>query len=130
MRIDCALLCDAATAREGLLHILGAGIARAERESYPAPLGMALALRIMLHPTEADREHELRMVLMAEDGQSVAQATIGFGVTEADQAMPGEELAVSIPVPMYDLLLPKAGRYSFELLIDGMHQQSVPFVAG
>ena len=129
MRVDCALLSDSVTVREGLLHILGGGITRIRRPEYPAQLGLALAVRIMVHPTEAEDGHQLRLILQAGDGQAVMQLQATFGIGKPDDALPGEELAVSLPVPMYDLALPAPGSYSFELLIDGIHQTSVPFVA-
>jgi hypothetical protein len=127
VRIDCALLCDAATVREGLLHILGGGVTRATRESFPAPLAMTLALRIMIHPTEAARPHELTMVLQAEDGERVVEMSVEFGLNEPGAIAAGEEVSLPIPIPMPDLPLPQAGSYSFELLIDGIHQATVPF---
>jgi hypothetical protein len=130
MRIDCALLCDAATVREGLLHVLGGGISRAGRPQYPAPAGLTLALRILIHPTEADREHQLDVRLQGEDGQDVAAVSITFAVSNAVELEPGEQASLPLPLPLpAEVLLPAPGRYSFELLIDGIHQTSVPFIA-
>ena len=129
MRVDCALLCDAVTAREGLLHILGGGITRLGRGEFPAPLNVALALRVMVHPTEADKLHELEARLLAEDGVLVARVQIDFALAPTGTVRPGEELAVAFPVPLHTAQLPEDGAYSFELLIDGVHQASVPFVA-
>jgi hypothetical protein len=129
MRIDCALLCDAVTIREGLLHILGGGITRLARPEFPAPLNVALAVRIMVHPTECDRDHTLQVRLVDADGHEVGRLDAGFAIREPGDARPGEELAIAIPVSVHALPLPTAGAFSFELLIDQMHQVSVPFVA-
>jgi len=129
MRIDCALLCDAVTVREGLLHILGGGVTRANRPQFPSPLTMMLALRIMVHPTEAASEHECRVLLLSVDGEEVAAIAIGFGVTDPSALTPGEEASLPIPINVSNLPLPAAGPYSFEILIDGIHQASVPFLA-
>lgn len=129
MRIDSALLCDAATVREGLLHVLGGGITRAGRTSFPAPLGMTLALRILIHPTEADRPHQLEVRLQGEDGDAVANFAIEFGMDDTGQLEPGEHASLPIPLPLGALELPHPGVYSCELLIDGIHQTSVPFRA-
>ncbi len=59
MRIDCALLCDAATVREGLLHVLGGGIAHAVRPSFPAPAAMSLAVHVWVTQDEATGDHVL-----------------------------------------------------------------------
>ena len=127
MRIDCALLCDAATVREGLLHVLGGGVTRATRDSFPAPLAMTLALRVMIHPTEAAKAHELTMILLAQDGERVVELSVEFGLNDPESIPTGEEASLPLPIPMPDLPLPHAGSYSFELLIDGIHQATVPF---
>lgn len=130
MRIDCALLCDAATVREGLLHILGGGITRVQRPSYPAPLGMTLAMRILVHPTEFDRAHQLEVQLQGEDGQRVAGLDATFQAGNSGDLAPGEEASLALPLAFPEVVqLPSPGRYSFELLIDGIHQATVPFLA-
>jgi hypothetical protein len=130
VRIDCALLCDAATVREGLLNVLGGGVTRAYRSEYPAPLNLTLAVRILVHPTEADRPHTLSVRLQGEDGQAIAAVDGEFRVGDPSSIHPGEEaslpLALTFPP---EVALPQRGRYSFELLIDAVHQATVPFVA-
>ena len=130
MRIDCALLCDAATVREGLLHVLGGGITRAGRPEYPAPLDLTLALRILIHPTEMDRRHQLEVRLQGADGEPIAGFEIAFESTDPGDLEPGEHASLALPlVPPPTVGLPKPGRYSFEVLIDGVHQATVPFIA-
>ncbi len=129
MRVDCALLCDAVTIRDGLLHILGGGVTRLNRPDFPAPLGVAVALRVMVHPTEADRQHTVEARLLAEDGEQIGMAEVAFEIAPSGEERPGEELAVAAGLALQMVILPNAGAYSFELLIDGIHQASVPFVA-
>lgn len=133
MRVDCALLCDHVTVREGLLHILGGGVTRITRGEYPAPLGVALALRVMVHPTEADAEHKMEARLLAEDGEEVGRVEIQFQVGRDEESeapsRPGEELSAAFPLPFQQVVINAPGAYSFELLIDGIHQASVPFLA-
>lgn len=129
MRIDCALLCDAVTVRDDLLHILGGGITRLQRPSWPGPLGVSLAVRVMVHPTERKETHTLRCVLVDQDGQEIVRAEAEFSMVATGPMQPGEEFNVPIPIPLAHLLIPRATAYSFELLVDGVHQASVPFVA-
>lgn len=130
MRVDTALLCDAATVREGLLHILGGGITRAQRETFPAPLEMTLALRVVMHRTEIAKSHNLELILQDEDGEIVVRVEGEFGVGDPDQVPPGEEPAIAVPWNFPGRPeLPHEGRYSLEILIDGIHQASVPFTA-
>lgn len=131
MRIDCALLCDAATVREGLLHILGGGVTRAGRNQYPAPVGLTLALRILIHPTEADEKHKMEVKLQDADGKALAGFDIEFHPKRDEAKLdPGEHLSMPIPLNFPpQVQLPQPGQYSFEVLIDGIHQVSVPFKA-
>lgn len=129
MRVDCALLCDSVTVREGLLHILGGGVTRLGRPEYPAPLNIALALRVMVHPTEAGKPHQMEVRLLAEDGAEAATVNIGFELGSNATVRPGEELSAVFPVPLHLVGIPHPGAYSFELLIDGIHQASIPFIA-
>lgn len=128
MRVDCALLCDAVTVREGLLHVLGGGVTRLRRPEFPGPLNTALALRVMVHPTEAEQPHQLEVRLMKEDGEEVGRVEIDFEL-ESQAVRPGEELSAPFAVPLHGVALPHQGAYSFELLIDGIHQASLPFIA-
>jgi hypothetical protein len=132
MRIDCALLCDAVTVREGLFHILGGGVTRVYRPVYPSQLGVGIALRIMVHPTEADAAHEMALVLVEEDGREIVRLEIGFQAPPADQRgdiRPGEELNMLLPIGMHAWPLPHEGAFNVHILIDGIHQTEVPFYA-
>ena len=99
------------------------------RPSYPSPLGVAIAVRVMVHPTEAPNPHQLDLRLLAEDGEEVGNAQITFGIDDPGDVRPGEEISVVFPVPLQGMPLPKPSAYSFEILIDGVHQGSIPFVA-
>jgi hypothetical protein len=75
-----ALLCDAATVRENVLHILGGGLGQLWRDVYPAPLGADLALLLTLHPSETTDEHELRILIQDADGKRFAQLDATFSI--------------------------------------------------
>jgi hypothetical protein len=128
VRIDCALLCDAASVREGLLHILGGGVTRVGLGQLPGHMNAALAIRVMVHPTEADRPHDLEVRLLSADGVEIGKVDVHFTVGKPDgEALPGGELTAPFAVPLHLIQMQAAGGYSFELLIDGVHQASVPF---
>jgi hypothetical protein len=130
MKIDNALLCEAATVRDGLLFILGGGITVTGRPEFPSPLQMTLAVRVVMHREEISGQHELEIVLNDEDGASVVRVKVGFGLLDPEVVPVGEEVAMPIPWNFPGRpLIPHAGRYSFELLIDGIHLKSVPFTA-
>lgn len=131
MRIDCALLCDAATVREGLLHILGGGVTQIARPEYPAPVGLTLALRVAVHPSEAGSQHRLEAQLVDFDGHRLIEIDVDFAPSvNQDPNDLGEEIGVNIPLNFPpQAVLNGPGRYSVEILIDGIHQVSIPFSA-
>ena len=130
MRVDCALLCDAVTVREGLLHILGGGVTRINRPEYPAPMGLALALLIDVHPTEIDRPHVAQVLVLGADGQRLFEMQLQFGLEAPPPDMPpGEHFPLPLPVPLHTVPIPSEGAYSVEVLIDGNHQKAVSFHA-
>jgi hypothetical protein len=94
----------------------------------PAPLGVELALRILVHPTEARAEHQGQVLIQTADGARVGEVGFGFSVEDTTNAMlPGEEFALPMVVPVATFGVPHYGQYSVEVLIDGIHQVSVPF---
>lgn len=131
MKIDTCLLCDAATVREGLLHILGGGITEVTRPSYPASLSMSMAFRIFVHPTELGAPHRIDVLLNDEDGGRVTNFNVDVGVPDNAQDVPTgvePEILFAWDFPGRPQL-PRAGKYSFEVLIDNTHHLSVPFTA-
>lgn len=130
MRIDTALLCDAATVREGLLNVLGGGITVVAHPAYPADLGVVLALRIMVHPTEMASSHRLEILIQGEDGEQITKVDAEVGVGDPTGVPPGDEgeMLIAWNFPGRPKL-PSPGRYSFEILIDGNHQTSIPLRA-
>lgn len=128
MRVDVALLCDFCTVRDNLLHILGGGITEIERPAYPAPMGVGLALRVLAHPTEVKASHTLRVLILAEDGDEVQAIQVETGIVEK-LPEPTQDANLVVPFMLHSVLLPEKGRYSVEVLIDGLHQKSVPLEA-
>src|SRR4029077_5272600 len=128
MRVDVALLCDFCTVRENLLHILGGGVTEIHRPAYPAPAGLGLALRILAHPTEVAAPHVVRVVIVEQDGQEVAAIQLDTPIVEK-LPKPNEDAALMVPFALHGVMLPNENKYSVEILIDNLHQKSVPFEA-
>jgi hypothetical protein len=130
MQIDCALLCDAATVREGMLHILGGGITRAYRPQFPAPVEMSLALLIRIHPAEMAKPHSLDVQLRDSDGKQLAGLQLVFGINDTTGLEPSEQAALPLSVRFPpEARLEAHGAHVYDVLIDGNHQVSVPFIA-
>jgi hypothetical protein len=128
MRVTTALLCDAATVREGLLNVLAGGVTRVNAPVYPFQYEGALAVVFTAHPTEASKEHDFQVILQSEDGQRVAELGGQMQAQPGPDLQPGEEMTIPV-VLKFGQVLPAPGRYSFEVLIDGVHQVTVPFGA-
>ena len=128
MRISTALLCDAATVREGLLHVLGGGVTRLGRGEFPAAMDVELALMVQQHPTEFHGQHTLRVMLQDTDGQELAQAEMTWGPLQVLDGMHTDAWQ-PVVIPLRSVVLPGPGDYSIEVLIDGIHQVSIDFVA-
>ncbi len=93
MKLDVALLCDAATVREGLLHVLGGGVTKLSRPDYPAPLGVQLAVRVTGEWSEASGTHKLEVALVDADSEQVA--LFGADLTFQQDPEPDRELPFS-----------------------------------
>ena len=101
---------------------------------FPALLlivGVTLALRIMVHPTEAEHPHQLRIIVQGEDGENVTEVQAQIQAEPPPEGIePGDEGELVIPWNFPGRpKLPTPGRYSMELLIDGVHQRTIPFKA-
>jgi hypothetical protein len=128
VRVDTALVCDAVSVREGLLNVLGGGVTRLNPPTYPHAFQGALALRLIAHPTEAATPHGFRIVLQTEDGKRLVEIGGDMETQPADNLEPGEELAIPLGLN-FNVSVPSPGGYSFEVLIDGIHQTTLPFRA-
>lgn len=127
MQVAAALLCDAASVREGLLFVMGGGITRIWREDFPAPMGVELAVMIEMRQTELARPHEIEVLVQGEDGQRVAEAR--GGLQAGGEVDFGETLLVPIVIPLRNVGLPQRGRFSLEIAIDGGHHRTLMFQA-
>lgn len=121
-------LCDAATVREKLLHVLGGGITRLWKTQFPAQMDVSLALMLTLTQSEAIESHRLKVVVMDADGKIIDQTEARFEVKPGADVIPGEKLAVPIVMLMRSVI-PREGPYGIDALVDGTLQRSFAFVA-
>lgn len=129
MQITTALLCDFAQVRQNLLFLCSGGITQVHRTSWPAKMGVHLALVVAVHPTEFSRPHELNVFVQSEDGERVAEATGGIQVGTKEDSTPTEYATVPLSLDLQNVPLKSPGRYSIEILIGGHHQMSLAFQA-
>ena len=133
VRVDWALLCNAAEGPpNGLVYILGAGIDTLHRAQFPSPFLGALVVRVLAARPEADRPHSLEIQLNDEDGRPVLPQPIesAVGPLSIPTDLPvGWDISLNVVGNLQTLPIPREGRYSFEVLLDGQYQRSLPFRA-
>ncbi len=111
MDIRVATLCDFAQVREGLLFVSSAGITRVYRESFPAPIGVMLALVLEMSPVEAIDSHKVAVRIEDADGQKLAEIVGEVQVKLGSQHDPGELVNVPFVADFRTMNLPQPGRY-------------------
>lgn len=125
MDIDLALLADAATIdASGKLNILGI-FDRIAVSGFPARHGrLSLVLRIRAGLQETGR-HELAITLVGPDGQEVVSAQGGFQIGASGSAI-AEGIRVPQVLNVDGVVFREAGRYAFDVRVDGEHHVSIP----
>jgi hypothetical protein len=118
LRFTCALLCDAATVREGLLHILGGGVSRSERPSFPTPLGLTLALELAGPQEEVTGQHEVNARLVkVPSGDGVGHLKVTYEAAPLQGVDPEEDGSLSLALPLlFDVSEP--GMYRVDIDVD------------
>ena len=128
MRLDYAILANSAEIREGLAFMLGGSWDTAYSIGLPTQFNGSVLLRILFHQTEAASQHYLELRVLDEDGQAIAPfAKIDLQVKIPEDLPAGWDVPLLAAANLRGLPIQKYGRYSFELLVDGMHVKSLPF---
>lgn len=124
MEIKIAVLADAANvSQENKLNITGI-FNRIASSTYPLVWpSMYLVVRLNAHPSEAGM-HNLLIRVADEDGLEVARLEAEFELPKpAERGMP---IMSQFIVPIRNATFPHSGDYSFDILIDGRYEGSVP----
>ena len=115
MEIVLATLADAAnTTKDGKLNVMGMFdtlYAGAMPVTHPS---MQLVLKIRIEPSETDREHEIEIRCMDEDGEELFKVSGGFSV----KAAPGRAATFNHTVGINNLTFQKFGGYTFPIFIN------------
>jgi hypothetical protein len=90
--IDSVVLCDAATVREGLLHILGGGITRLWRPTLPAPLALQIAVSVRVGEGDLGVPTDISLQLIDPNGNDLGGAQGGFIPSDPGRMEAGEIL--------------------------------------
>ncbi len=129
MEVDLALLADAATIdASGKLNILGI-FDRLSAAAFPVRHPhMVMVLRFSAGLNETG-QHEVEIVLKDPEGHEVVRVdgelNLGMGTAGAV-----EGVRVPQVLNMDGLVFPKAGRYAFDVRVDGAHHVTLPLTVG
>jgi hypothetical protein len=117
VRVECAVLCDAASVREGLLHILGAGVTTSKLVDFPRPLPVTFAFRAVLESRELRDRHTLSLEIVNYAGDVEATAELVFEVQDSKPST--EEAALTAPIPLGGFTVNRPGKYLIKATLDG-----------
>ena len=127
MQFKVAVICDFAQVREGLLSTISAGINRAWRETFPAPMDVMVALLVEMTYVEAKMPHEIRIRVEDDDGRNRLIEFVGAFQTEPSPLMdPGESLLMPLIFDFRSIELPTPGRY--QIVVDPVTDDTDPTV--
>ena len=125
MDVTTALLADFAQVREGLLFVSSGGVTRCYRDELPAPLGVYLAIVLELDRIEAEQSHDVRVLVVDEDGGELAEiaGSIQLGDT---QLMVNENLNLPITFDLRNVPLERFGAVEVRMYVAGEHRRTLP----
>lgn len=125
MEIDLALLADAATIdASGKLNILGV-FDRISVARFPASHPhVSLVFRFSATMAESGK-HRVEIVLKDPDGKELLHLNGDLQVAPGGGPA-GGQIRVPQVLNIDRLVFAKAGRYTFEVIVDGEHQASLP----
>ena len=128
MKLLTTLLCDYATVREGLLHVLGGGITRLWREDVPAPLNMSVAIVVELTQDEADLPHEVHVVVRDPNRNKIAEAmgSIQINAREAKYEA-NEKVLFPLALPFGPAGTRRRGTHTVDISIDNREHCELKF---
>lgn len=121
------LLADAAQSVGGKLYILGGGWSVAG----PGPVTMAIALKVEVPWDQTNRQHQVRIDLVTEDGHPVTiphnpgeepqpvEFEAGFEVGRPPGLRAGTPLDTAFAINVHGLPIPPDGRYAWRVHING-----------
>jgi hypothetical protein len=119
MRLQTAMLADAARVADNKLYVFGGQWDRLYTHSFPAThAGLTVVLVIEVSYSEALTDHHLRVALM-RDGASMGPEARGLiNVGHAPGTSPGAPSYVPIALPFEQILFTTAGRFEWVVTLN------------
>jgi hypothetical protein len=135
VKLEWLALANYAEDQGGLLYIAGGGfdtinvqapIQGAPPDVFCVIQGM-LVIRLLLDSTETGKQHEIRMQIVDEDGQQIAEAKGQFRIDQSLGLPIGWDQGGNAVIPLTGIGLPSPGNYTINLFVDGELLGDRPF---
>lgn len=128
MKLAAWMLCDAASVREDLLHVLGGGITRLDR-SFPAKMNLTLAMLFQSEPGDETRSYDCNLRIKADDGDELSRISFEIVGESSEKIQDWEPATIPAVVSLHDTTLPKPGIYFLEFTFNEGEPLTYSFVA-
>ena len=125
MKLDWAMLANYAEVRDGLVFVTGGGIDTVQTPQLPAVLNATILVRLLLHRTEANRQHALELQINDEDGNTVAKVQAAVTVPVNPETPVGWDIPSMVALNIHGLHLAREGRYAIEISADNVHLRTL-----
>ena len=129
MRLTSAMLADAAQVQSGKLFVLGGGFDTISVRSLPAVhRSLTLAMVAEVGPDERQRDLELKIKLVDEDGNDIGVEAKGrLRVGAPPNLPPGSSSIVPIVSPFHNITFPEAKGYVFVVSLNDTELARITF---
>lgn len=129
MKMTSAMLADAAQVQSGKLFVLGGGFDTISVRSVPAThRSLSLAMVAEVAPEDRQRDLDLSITLVDEDGAEVGVAATGrLRVGTPPNLPPGASSIVPIVSPFHNITFSEAKGYSFLVSLNGQELARIKF---
>jgi len=101
--------------REGLLHVLGAGITLLNRREFPAPLLMNIAVALT---ADNPGTYNVTVNVRAEGLDAVLDSVVG-NIVSRQVGEPDDGVVVPFTISLGQSTVPAPGKYFIDISVDG-----------
>jgi hypothetical protein len=129
-RLDYMIIADYVRAEGGVLHMIAGGFDRITVSAVPAARNVGIGLRMMFTRAECGYVHEIEFVFQDDAGEPLATfraELLADDPGEIELAGDADELPVVLALNA-GLPLPRLGRYSLTLRIDGHGHKTIHLI--
>lgn len=132
MQLDFAVLCQAATACEGFLNILGGGLNAINLVQFPGAVTATVAMNFWCDYNDFRTPHHVEVRFIDEDGRAMPDIQVpGMEITGDQDAMEQNahlHYSVQSVINLAGVAIHRPGRYAIDILLDRVPVKRIPFL--